>query len=173
MERRAVSSKTPQVLSLPPSAVWLDRLGGTFAHLCLSILLLQVTPSLLVPWQKLALCLFVTALHGMPRSSPVPGGFIIIRWVIVGLSPLLILILYGLMDNKDTLWPCYFCSGVKDSSHWRVPDHRKFHDQRYVYIWKVYMLCKAPSVLTADLLFSRKEKLSATLLLDHGLWLPL
>lgn len=63
-------------------------------------------------------------------------------------------------------------TGVKDGSHWRVPDHRKFHDQRCV-----------PNILDSakllmqfvmfDLPFSRKEELSATFLLDHGIWIPL
>lgn len=25
----------------------------------------------------------------------------------------------------------YLCLGVKDGSHWGIPDHWQFHDQRY------------------------------------------
>lgn len=69
--------------------------------LCLSIFPLQATPSLLVPWQKLALCLCATVLLGMPRSSPAPGGFIIIRWVINQYRPI-----------KITSLSCLYMSAV-------------------------------------------------------------
>lgn len=59
--------------------LFVEGLDGTLLLMCLFILLLQVTPSLLVPWQKQARWLFATALLGMPRSSPVRGGFTIIR----------------------------------------------------------------------------------------------
>lgn len=59
--------------------LFVKGLVGTSLLMCLFILLLQVTPSLLVPWQKQARWLFATALLGMPRSSPVRGGFTITR----------------------------------------------------------------------------------------------
>lgn len=81
-EQRVVSSKTPQV-HLHPFLLPLhcyDACCYLYSEIICVPFLLQAMPSLLVLWQRPALWLCATALLGMPRSSPAPGGSIITRW---------------------------------------------------------------------------------------------